>query len=49
MCRRIGELEEGLEEAATAARSIRSSGQRLRQMETEAARLKKERQNWREK
>ncbi|MGI6703738.1 MAG: ATP-binding protein [Clostridia bacterium] len=44
LCRRIGELEEGLEEAATAARSIRSSGQRLRQMETEAARLKKERQ-----
>lgn len=42
--RKAAELEEDLEEAATAVESVRVSGRQLREMETEAAKLKAERE-----
>lgn len=42
--RKVAELEEDLEEAATAVESVRVSGRQLREMKTEAAKLKAERE-----
>lgn len=44
LCRQIGELEEGLEQAAAAVESIRSSGRQLRDTEKEASALRAERE-----